>query len=203
MKEYFLDPFKPNFSNFIEQLMQLNDNVKQYTRNDVARVPSSIEENYATLLSKEELSEQGEDLDAIYSKLAYYSQGLIRWNHPGALINVNPPASIPSTAVSSYFSLFSPNGAQDMSTGYLLTTELAVVKMLSQLADIDYKQSGGYFTFGGKSTNIHAIKHGLQRISKAAHILFSSSSRFISPILLVDILIQFLSPIPSQLHASA
>ena len=89
MKEYFLDPFKPNFSNFIEQLMQLNDNVKQYIRNDVARVPSSIEENYATLLSKEELSEQGEDLDAIYSQLAYYSQGLIRWNHPGALINVN------------------------------------------------------------------------------------------------------------------
>jgi len=166
MKKYFFNPFVSNFSEFIEQLTQLNDNVSQYIRNDVARVPSSITENYASLLSKENLSEYGEDLESIYSKLAYYSQGLIRWNHPGALINVNPPATIPSTVVSSYFSLFSPNGAQDMSTGYLLTTELAVVKMLSQLADIDYKQSGGYFTFGGKSTNIHAIKHGLQRISK-------------------------------------
>ncbi len=165
MKKYFLDPVSPNFSTFLDYMTQLNNKVEQYVKPDMARVPSSITEKYAGLLEKENLSEDGEDLDSVFSRLAYYSQGLIRWNHPGALINVNPPATIPATVVSSYFSLYTPNGAQDMSTGYLLTTELAVVKMLSQLAGIDYKQSGGYFTFGGKSTNIHAIKHGLQRIS--------------------------------------
>ena len=166
MKKYFFDPISPNFDVFVDYITKLNDKVEQYIKTNMARVPSSITEKYSDLLEDENLSEKGEDLDAVFSRLAYYSQGLIRWNHPGALINVNPPASIPSTVASSYFSLYTPNGAQDMSTGYLLTTELAVVKMLSQLAGIDYKQSGGYFTFGGKSTNIHAIKHGLQRISK-------------------------------------
>lgn len=149
---------------FIKEFIELDNDVKKYIDLNSARVDSKIDSTYAELLEKEILPKKGKNLGSIFSKLAEYSQGLIRWSHPGALINVNPPVSIPSVVASSYFSLYNPNGAQDMSSGYLMTTELAVVKMLSVLAGIDYKKSGGLFTFGGKSTNLHAVKHGLQRI---------------------------------------
>lgn len=165
MKKYFVNPETMDMSQYIAEFSNLNEKVQSYINLDSARVDSNITETYAQLLEKENLSQNGESMDDVFSKLAEYSQGLIRWTHPGALINVNPPASIPSVVASSYFSLYNPNGAQDMSSGYLMTTELAVVKMLCTLADIDYKKAGGIFTFGGKSTNLHAIKHGLQRIN--------------------------------------
>lgn len=166
MKKYFINPFTLDFNPFLEQISSLNKKVTDYINPESARTDSNINKNYKSLLEDENISNNGLSIEDVFSKLAYYSQGLIRWNHPGALININPPASIPATVAASYFSLYNPNGAQDMSTGFLLTTELAVIKMLSQLADIDYTRSGGYFTFGGKSTNMHAVKHGLQRVNK-------------------------------------
>ena len=165
IKNYFVNPETMDMSQFVKEFENLDSKVQKHINLDSARVDSNIAEPYAKLLERENLSQNGENIEDIFERLAEYSQGLIRWTHPGALINVNPPASIPSVVASSYFSLYNPNGAQDMSSGYLMTTELAVVKMICRLAGIDEKKAGGIFTFGGKSTNLHAIKHGLQRIN--------------------------------------
>lgn len=165
MDKYFVNPDNMDMDPFIEQFKNLNNKVQKFINLDSARVDSKITKTYAQLLESENLTQKGEDIDNIFETLAEYSQGLIRWTHPGALINVNPPASIPSVVASSYFSLYNPNGAQDMSSGYLMTTELATIKMICRLVGIDEKKAGGIFTFGGKSTNLHAIKHGLQRIN--------------------------------------
>ena len=164
MQNYFIDPASMNLDPLLNDLTNLHSKVLSNIDLKAARIDNNFTEKYADILEREILPHNGISVDEVYDSLAHYSQGLIRWSHPGAMINVNPPASIPSVAAASYFSLYNPNGAQDMSSGYLLVTELAVVKMISQLADIDYRKSGGIFTFGGKSTNLHGVKHGLQRI---------------------------------------
>jgi len=165
-KKQFINPYTMDLQPFIDQITSLNNKVVKNTNLEIARMNSNFTGKYAEILEREKLPIKGMNTEDVYTDLARYSQGLIRWAHPGALININPPTSIPAAVASSYFSLYNPNGAQDMSCGYLLTTELAVVKMISELAGIDYTKSGGVFTFGGKSTNLHGVKHGLQRISR-------------------------------------
>lgn len=164
MNNYFLNPDTMEISDLLSIIQKLHGNFSKYFDIDRARMASSISEKYSSLLEKEKLPNEGEPLETVLEQLAFYSQGIIKWNHPGAMININPPVTIPSVAAAGYTSLYNCNGAQDMSCGYLLTTELAVIKMICQLSGIDEKRSGGVFTFGGKSTNLHALKHAIQRV---------------------------------------
>ena len=168
MKNYFLNPETMDISELINYIISLHKKFVPYFNIKNARMKNDINTNYATLLEKEVLPEVGLSIEQVYSELSYYSQGILKWNHPGAMININPPPTIQSVAAASYISMYNGNGAQDMSCGYLLTTELAVIKMISQLAGLDYTKSGGIFTFGGKSTNLHALKHGIQRVNPDA-----------------------------------
>jgi glutamate/tyrosine decarboxylase-like PLP-dependent enzyme len=154
---------------FLLNLMcELHAKFGRYFDVENSRMRNSIEGNYASILDREVLSEEGSSVNSVFEDLSFYAQGMLKWNHPGALVNVNPPPTLPSVAAASYVSLYNMNGAQDLSCGYLLVTELAVVKMICQLVGIDYKTSGGVFTFGGKSTILHALKHGIQRIDPEA-----------------------------------
>ncbi|GAG82912.1 unnamed protein product, partial [marine sediment metagenome] len=56
-----------------------------------------------------------------------------------------------------------PNLAIDVSCGGLGLTELEMVKHLSSLVGWDWRKSYGVFTFGGKGTDLYAIKVALQR----------------------------------------
>ena len=163
MKELFLNPETMNISQIIDGIEILHRKFSRYFDIENPRMKNDIHENYAAILEKEVLPEEGIDIEKVYDDLSFYAQGILKWNHHGAMINVNPPATLPSVAATSYVSMYNGNGAQDMSCGYLLTTELIVIKMLCQLAGLDYKVAGGIFTFGGKSTNLHALKHGIQR----------------------------------------
>lgn len=120
-------------------------------------------ESFGEILKKESLPTESNTADSVLAELAQYFQGMLRWNSPGTMINVTPPPTQASVAAAAYVSALNPNGAQDMSSGLLLGVELAVIKMMSQLAGFDHTRSGGVFTFGGKSTNLHAAKHGIQR----------------------------------------
>ena len=163
MNDYFLDPQTMDISLIKSGIEKLHTEFSKYFDIDSPRMKNTISDKYCTILEKENLEQKGKSPDEVYKSLAYYSQGILKWNHSGALINVNPPVTLPSVVAAGYTSLYNCNGAQDMSCGYLLTTELAVIKMICQLAGLDEKKSGGIFTFGGKSTNLHALKHGLQR----------------------------------------
>lgn len=164
MKKYFMNPWKMEVTKLEETIGELHQKVIPYFNEGYARMNDDIIGNYKELIADEKLEYDSQKIDDIYIKLAKYSQGLIKWNDPGAMLNINPPATIASVAATSYFSLFNPNGAQDMSSGHLLACELAVVKMICQLVGWNENISGGIFTFGGKSTNMHAIKQGIQRI---------------------------------------
>jgi glutamate/tyrosine decarboxylase-like PLP-dependent enzyme len=168
VKELFLNPETMNIAQVIDGIQILHKKFSRYFDIENPRMKNGICENYAVLVEKEVLPHEGFDIEKVYDDLSFYAQGILKWNHHGAMINVNPPVTLPSVAAASYVSLYNGNGAQDMSCGYLLTTELIVIKMLCQLVGLDYKVAGGIFTFGGKSTMLHALKHGIQRVSPDA-----------------------------------
>ncbi|MGO4613000.1 aspartate aminotransferase family protein [Nocardia sp. 2YAB30] len=163
IREFFQDPDDNDVAELQRNLAALHHLVGRYIDTDEPRVQRHDERSFGQILADESLPATSSPPDAVLADLAPYFQGMMRWNHPGAMINVTPPPTLASVAAAAYVSLFNPNGAQDMSSGLLLGTELAVVKMVSQLAGLDVDRSGGIFTFGGKSTNVHAVKHGIQR----------------------------------------
>lgn len=165
MEEHFINPETMDISDFLSDIKLLHEKVDKKTIHSFSRIPKNTNKKYAQILEDENLDFSSKSIDEVYERLANYTEGMVLWNNPGTLTNVNPVPTIESLAAGSYFSLYNPNAAQDLSCGLLMTTELATVKMISQLAGIDYKKSGGIFTFGGKSTNMHAVKHGLQRIN--------------------------------------
>ena len=166
MNKHFLNPETMDITEFLKDIELLHKKVDKNIKHSYSRIPKKTNDKYATLLEKEKLQFESQSVDKVYDQLAKYTEGMVLWNNPGTLTNVNPVPTIESLAASSYFGLYNPNAAQDLSCGLLMTTELATVKMISELAGIDYKKSGGIFTFGGKSTNMHAIKQGIQRINK-------------------------------------
>ena len=165
MKKHFINPETMDIKEFLQDIELLHNKVMSNVNPNNSRITKNTNESYSDLLEKENLKYESSTVEDVFTELANYTQGMVIWNRPGTLTNVNPVPTKESLAASSYFSIYNPNAAQDLSCGLLLTTELAVIKMISQLAGIDYKKSGGIFTFGGKSTNLHAIKHGLQRIN--------------------------------------
>lgn len=166
MNKHFLNPETMDITEFLNDIELLHKKVDKNIIHSYSRIPKNTNKKYAELLEDENLKFESQSVDEVYEQLAKYTEGMVLWNNPGTLTNVNPVPTIESLAASSYFSLYNPNAAQDLSCGLLMTTELATIKMISELADIDYKKSGGIFTFGGKSTNMHAVKHGIQRINK-------------------------------------
>ncbi|MCL2134332.1 MAG: pyridoxal-dependent decarboxylase [Candidatus Bathyarchaeota archaeon] len=168
VKELFLNPETMNIDQVIDGIQSLHKKFLRYFDVENPRMKNDIHKKYAAILEKEILPEKETSIEKVYEDLSFYAQGILKWNHHGTMININPPATLPSIAATSYVSLYNGNGAQDIACGYLLTTELIVIKMLCQLVGLDYKVAGGIFTFGGKSTNLHALKHGIQRVSPDA-----------------------------------
>lgn len=165
IEKLFLNPKTMDIEDLLLDISNLHKHFSKYFNVDNARMKSEIQKNYINLIKDENLLNEGSNVEEIFKKLAFYSQGMLKWNHPGAMININPPAIFASVAAASYVSMYNGNAAQDMSCGYLLTTELIVIKMICDLVGLNHEKSGGIFTFGGKSTNLHALKHGIQRVA--------------------------------------
>lgn len=126
--------------------------------------------SYSRFLENEEFPVGNSDAEGVLEQLAVYFQRAVQWENPQTMINITPPANIVSIAANAYVNLFNPNFAQDEPSGYLMTTELAVIKFLSTLAGWDDKKSGGVFTFGGKGTNLYAGKMGLLKAMPSSRI---------------------------------
>ncbi|GJF33429.1 aspartate aminotransferase family protein [Kitasatospora sp. NE20-6] len=163
MREFFQDPAGDDLAGLHRDLHVLQNLVSRFVDPAEPRMRRQDDESFGEILQRESLPTATSTSRAVFEDLAPYFQGMLRWNHPGTMINVTPPPTYASVAAAAYVSLANPNGAQDMSSGHLLGVELAVVKMLSQLVGLDPERSGGIFTFGGKGTNLHAVKHGIQR----------------------------------------
>lgn len=164
--DYFQDYKINEIEQLIDMMTHLHDNVNNLVDCNMTRLSGRIESTYEDFLKDRCISEESRGPKEVLTELSKYFGGAIRWHNPGTMINVNPPANMPAIAASAYSMLYNPNFAQDMSTGSLLMTELEVIKIMSDLVGWDWKNAHGVFTFGGKSTNMHAVKIGLQKALK-------------------------------------
>lgn len=166
IEDYFQDYKTNKVSPLTEMIEYLHDEVSDLINCDATRLEGRLQESYESYLFNKKIPENSRTPKEVLSDLSRNFGGAIRWHNPGSMINVNPPANLPAIAASAYSMLFNPNFAQDLSTGSLLSTELEVIKLMAELVGWDWKNAHGIFTFGGKSTNLHAVKIGLQKALK-------------------------------------
>lgn len=163
IEKYFQDPKNNDISKLLNLIREINVKVEDMVEPNFPRVKGKIEEPYENYLETKVLPQKSNDLEEVFEEISRLFKGALRWNYPGTMINVNPPANLGAIAISAYANLYNPNFAQDMSTGGLALAELEVTKYLCDLAEIDWKQALGVFTFGGKGTNLYAVKIGLEK----------------------------------------
>ncbi|PYG90219.1 glutamate/tyrosine decarboxylase-like PLP-dependent enzyme [Ruminiclostridium sufflavum DSM 19573] len=164
--KYFQDPNSKDINRYIDMIKRLDSFVGKHVDTNKSRLNGEIECSYYDYLKECRLSYESKDPTEVFEELSELFKGAVRWNNPGTMININPPANLPAAAAGAYTMFFNPNFAQDMLTGNLIKSELETCKYLAELAGWDWESSQGIFTFGGKSTVMYAVKVGLQKCSQ-------------------------------------
>lgn len=84
--------------------------------------------------------------------------GVPLWRSPNLQYNVGASVNRVSSALYSLALDLNIFNINDGLSGNTIIAEHAVTRILSELADVDHKNSCGFFTFGGTATNLYAIK---------------------------------------------
>lgn len=161
--KYFIKDKQKGAEAIMNIFLELNNDVRKYIKDKNDPILNGKIELYKNILDQKHLSKSGNEISYVLKEFSKMFQRAVIWENAGTMINITPPANIVSIATSFYASLFNPNFAQDESSGYLMSTELLVSKYLSELVGWDSKISRGIFTFGGKGTNLYAVKVGLKK----------------------------------------
>jgi L-2,4-diaminobutyrate decarboxylase len=163
MRKLFLDPSTDDIEALLQQIQQLHDVISRSVVATSPRIKGVTSKGYSGSLNQAELPMKPQPTEQILADIAEMFKGAVRWHYPGTLININPPPLITSVAVMTLASLYNPNLAMDVPCGWLALAELEVVKHVSQLAGWNWRTAGGLFTFGGKGTNLYAVRVAVQR----------------------------------------
>jgi len=163
LNKYFLDPKNDSCDELIKQVRVLDESIKKLGKANQARIPGVVSEKYESYLEKTSIPEKNQNPEKVMKDISKLFKGAVRWHHPGTMINITPPPLIPSIAATTMTMLFNPNLAIDVSCGGLSVTELEVVKHMATLVGWDWRKTFGVFTFGGKGTNLYAVKVALNK----------------------------------------
>lgn len=162
-EDYF---FQPNFQNTI-----LFQEMSQYLMSVVQRMAAESrptiqgrEISYDSFLKNGQIPQEGKPWKMVFDEFMQLFQKAVVWQSPHAMINITPPANIPSLLGAMYAALFNPNFGTDESAGFLMSTELYVIRNLAKLAGWNPLEAGGAFTFGGKGTALYGCKTGLRKV---------------------------------------
>lgn len=162
LEQLFCKDKKESVKLMNELCSDLNDKVSNYISDKRPILDGEID-LYKTIIDNKQLSKEPRNVEEVLEDFSKLFKRAVVWENPGTMINITPPANIVSIVTSFYTSLYNPNFAQDESSGYLMATELIVSKYLSDLSEWDNKKARGIFTFGGKGTNLYAVKIGLRK----------------------------------------
>lgn len=119
---------------------------------------------YNDFMKDKQLPFDSKDPKEVYKDFSKLFQRSVLWENPGTMINITPPANIPSIVASFYTALYNPNFAQDESSGYLMTTELLVSKYLAEMADWDVKNLEVYLLLVVRGLICMLLKWELKRL---------------------------------------
>lgn len=163
LDNYFLKNKEESPQKIDKIFRELNDNVIKYVADNKRPILDGKIDFYNNLIANKHLTTNPKEISEVLEDFSKMFQRTVVWENAGTMINITPPANIVSIVTAYYTSLFNPNFAQDESSGYLMTTELLVSKYLSELVEWNSNKSRGIFTFGGKGTNLYAVKIGLKK----------------------------------------
>lgn len=114
--------------------------------------------NYYEYLAERNLSDEPMNAKAVYDYIAELFNGMPDWRSPKTMLNVIPPASEPSLVAGFMAERVNANISHDEYSGMLAISELEVVKYMAELVHWDWERAAGVFTFGGKGTNLYALR---------------------------------------------
>lgn len=160
--KYFMKDKKNTTEKVMNIYSCLSEKVNKYI-DDKKPILNGKIDLYNNILKDKKMNTTPREIEEVLNDFSKMFQRAVIWERPGAMINITPPTNVVSMVTSFYTSQFNPNFAQDESSGYLITTELIVSKYLADLVNWDWKKSRGIFTFGGKGTNLYAVKIGLKK----------------------------------------
>lgn len=126
-------------------------------------INGDFEKNVEKFLEEKFLRELGKSSNEVLIEMADYFSGTTRWHHPYVMNNIKTPVNLLSLAVVYNAMMYDPNLAGDTNCGKIAFAELEVIKYISDLVGWDWRKSGGYFTFGGTSTLLNAVKIGINK----------------------------------------
>lgn len=165
-KNYFLDyeseskEILHKYMDFLEKELEKKlDTKSPYLMGD-------FEKNAKKFLKGKCLKESIEASEDVLKEMADYFSGTTRWHHPYVMNNIKTPVNLLSLAVVYNVMMYDPNLAGDTNCGKMAFAELEVVKYISDLVGWDWRKSGGYFTFGGTSTLLNAVKISINKAIK-------------------------------------
>ena len=163
LDNYFLRNKQESPEKIMNIFSELNNYVNIYIKDKNAPILDGKIDYYKTLTENKHIPIKQQDVSKVLKDFSKMFQKAVIWENPSTMINITPPANIVALATAFYTSIFNPNFAQDESSGYLMTTELLVSKYLSELVGWNTNKSRGIFTFGGKGTNLYAVKMGIKK----------------------------------------
>ena len=162
--DYYLNyEQKDDLTNYFEFLKELNNNIIHLINKDAPFIGGDFEKDYNSKLDSKQLNDNGLNSSDLAKEMSSYFSGLIRWHNPYSFYNVKSPVNIYGAAVSALSALYDSNLANVKICGNMASAELEVIKYLAEVSGYDKNNAGGYFTFGGTSTLLNAIKVGLNR----------------------------------------
>lgn len=163
LEKYFTKNKTDGTKRIVTAFSELNEKVNKYINKEEMPILDGKIDFYNNFMKEKHIPQNGNDVSNVLTEFSKFFQRSVLWENPGTMINITPPANIPSIVTSFYTLLYNPNFAQDESSGYLMTTELIVSKYLSEMVEWDVTKSRGIFTFGGKGTNLYAAKIGIKK----------------------------------------
>ena len=163
LDEYFMD-YRNNSSLIINKyIMMMEAEIEKKVDVEFPYINGEIEERVFEFLKTKEMRESNTDIEYVISEMAEYFSGATRWHHPYVMNNIKTPVNLVSLAVAFNAMMLDPNLAGDTNCGQISYAEMEVIKYISELIGWDWQKSGGYFTFGGTSTLLNAVKFGLDK----------------------------------------
>lgn len=163
IEELFGNYNKNNIDLLLSNLKKLDDELNAYYNFSYPFFKGEYDVDFFKYLKGCKLNYKGMSIEDSMKYVANLYQNVPNWNNPGTMINIIPPVNLAALATSTISNMYNSNFAQDTYAGYLIASELEVVKYISNLVDWDWKKSGGVFTFGGKGTNLYASKIALNK----------------------------------------
>ena len=146
-----------------EYFNQLRLLIKEKTNFDSPYISGKFPKNIIDFLEDKCMKNDISNPRDVIREMSQYFSGTTRWHHPYVMNNIKTPVNIVALAVIFNAIMIDPNLAGDTNCGQVAYAELEVIKYISVLIGWDWKKSGGYFTFGGTSTLLNAVKVSINK----------------------------------------